>query len=423
MNKSIYLKIPLCLFLAVALAWNSYAVPDTDEYKDLPQQIDVGRKDPFDKITPDKPKTSILKGMFKSKEQPQEMPELFVETVTLKFLDAKNLKTALENMTTEYGAVTTDKNTNSIIICDTKENLGKLLNEIKRADKTPRQIMVEVVILDVKLEDDTEIGINWDVLSSEKYNTRYRQNFTASGERLTSTAETADTIADATAFVTNGTGGDFSIVTGNIRNVVHLLQQKKDVEILASPRVMMVSGQSASIEAVDEIPYMTTSDTSEGGQLTYYEFKDVGVTLNVTAILTGDDEIVLTVESEQNVQVGTTSPPRVDTRKAQTSLVLKDGQVVVFGGLRRQETTIDVKQIPILGDVPVIGELFKNTNTITKNSELVVFLSPHIYKDEPLPDNLMAKFNELRNKPLLQLPNKDKDKNKNENKDNNKARK
>jgi type II secretory pathway component GspD/PulD (secretin) len=359
----------------------------------------VGRRDPFKQITPEKGKLSLIKKVLSSDGGGDKTPELFVETVMLKFLDAKNIKTALVNMTTDYGTITADTKSNSLIVCDGKANLQKILAEIKKADKTPQQIMVEVVILDVKLEDNTEIGINWDILSDRILDVSYRQNFST---RLGTTTSTPST--GIIPFNTTGTGADISIVFGNLREVIHLLQEKKDVEILASPRVMMVSGQTASIQAIDEIPYQETSATSEGGTLTYTEFKLVGIKLKVKATVTDDSDILLSVDAEQNVQVGTTAPPRVDTRKAQASLLLKDGQVVIMGGLRRQEVTKDVDQIPLLGDLPIVGELFKSTNTVVKNSELVVFISPHIYKGQPPSEQEMSKFNEISNRPLLELP-------------------
>ncbi len=370
---------------------NSLIICDTKEYleKILAQ---IQRAD----------KAVIPQEVETEEEEEKTKPELFVETVTLKFLDSKSLKAVIERMSSEYGVISADAKGNSLIICDTKENLERILAEIRKADKTPQQIMVEVVILDVQLDDDTEIGINWDILSDKTYDVGYRQNYTTS--RLGSTIEDATTIGNATAFNTTGLGGEFSVISGTIRNVVHLIQQKRDVEILASPRAMMVSGESAYIEAVDEVPYEEKSDTSEGGTLTYYEFKRVGVKLTVSATLTDDNDILLTVEAEQNVQVGTTTPPRVDTRKAKTSLMLRDGQVVILGGLRRQEKTKEVDQIPILGDLPIIGVLFKSTNTVVKNSELVVFLSPHIYKGEPVGDDEMTKYNEITSRPMLSIP-------------------
>ena len=368
---------------------------------------DIGRENPFAAI-PRKIKAlpQSATGGVQPSPLVEELPELFLETITLKFLNAKNLERVIKSMCTAYGSLAADENTNSLIVCDTKEDLARIMAEIKKIDKRPQQIMVEVVILDVQLKDDTEIGINWDLLSNKRYDMGYRQNFTTS--RLKSTIESAATEGDATAFNTTGLGGEFSIISGTIRNVIHMIQQKRDAEIIASPRAMMVSGRSANIKAVEEIPYQEVSDTAMGGAdaLTSTEFKEVGVDLQVTAIVTDGNDIFLTVDTEQNVKTSESlgGVPVVDTRKANTSLLLKDGQIVVIGGLRRQEKTKEIDQIPILGDLPIIGELFRNTNTVINNSELIVLLSPRIYKGEPVPDDAMAKYDEIKNRPMLSVP-------------------
>ena len=398
------IKIATCLLTAAVCLSNTRA---QTQKIDAEQQrtADIGREDPFAKlIGPPKPK--ILPAVTATPAViRQNIPELNVQTVMLKFLDAKSLKQVIDRMSSEHGSIAINEKNNSLIVCDTKENLARIFVEIKKADKTPHQILIEVVILDVQLNDDTEIGVNWDILSNERDDIGYRQNFTTN--RLRSTPETIETIGDATAFNTTGLGGSFSVITGTVRNVVHLLQQKRHIEILASPRVMMVSGQSASIQAVEELPYTEIRDTAAGGAaaITTTEFKNVGIQLDVEATLTDNGDIFLTVDAEQNVATGRsdTEIPIVDTRKANTSLLLKDGQVVIFGGLRRQEKTKEVDQIPILGDLPIIGELFKSTNTIVKNSELIVFISPHIYKGEPIGDDAMSKYKEIRDKPTLSL--------------------
>ncbi len=330
---------------------------------------------------------------------------MFVETQTLKFLKADNLKASLESMLSQYGSIQVDSSTNSLIICDTKENVDKIISEIKKADKTPQQIMVEVVIVDVQLGDDTEVGVNWDLLSTKDYDYVYRQNLTT--RRLGTTVEDEDTIANATAFNTTGLlGANFNIISGKIRNVVALLQEKKDVEIIASPRVMVVSGKTASIESVTEIPYNEITNTSQGGSMSSTEFRKVGVKLNVTAKLTDDNLIFLTVESEQSVTVGDsiTEVPIIDTRNTKSELLLKDGQLVVIGGLRRKEITKETDQVPILGDIPLLGLLFKYTHNVVNNTELIVFLSPHIYKeDEPIPEDAMEKYREIKNRPMPSL--------------------
>lgn len=400
MNKPKFVKkIHTCVILTICAG---YCLTQSHQVIGAQSKASaVGRENPFADIP--RVVQPASPAALQTLEPVEEEPELFVQTIMLKFLDAESLKEAIGNMSSRHGIIVTNMKNNSLIVCDTKENLEKILSEIKKVDKTPRQIMVEVVIVDVQLSDDTEIGVNWDFLSYEIKNGVYRQNFTT---RLGSTPENETTTGNATVFNTTGLGGDFSVINNSIRNVVFMLQQKKDVEIIASPRVMVVSGKTASIEAVRELPYNEIIDTSMGGSMSSTRFKKVGVTLNVTATLTEEDLIFLTVDSEQNVTVGEsiTNVPIIDTRNTRSELLLKDSQLVVMGGLRRKEITKQTNQIPILGDIPLLGLLFKYTNTVVNNTELIVFLSPHIYKEgEPIPEDAMEKFWEIKERPMPSL--------------------
>ena len=331
----------------------------------------------------------------------ESKPELFVETATLKFLDAKSLKASISNMSSAYGSIEPDGKSNSLIICDTNENLVKILEQIRKIDRKPDQIMIEVVLLDVELDDETEIGVNWEMLTPGDHDAVFRQNLNFGTPAASSTTST-------------GMGSNLWLLWGNdIRNVIHVLQQKNNVEILASPRVMVVSGQTATIEAVEEIPYQEVTDTSQGGTaaMTSTQFKNVGVKLTVGATLTDDRFILLKVNTEQNVQTGTSvlvaatsGVPIVDTRKVESSLLLEDGQILVIGGLRRKETQKQTNQIPILGNLPIIGLAFKATDTVQNSSELLVILSPHIYKGERPTDAEREKYNEITQRPLLTIP-------------------
>ena len=112
------------------------------------------------------------------------------------------------------------------------------------------------------------------------------------------------------------------------------------------------------------------------------------------------------IKPKQSVDTGVSigNVPVVDTRQADTKLLMEDGQIVVMGGLRRKEIKLTKYQIPILGDLPLIGILFSNNKKVIENSELIVLISPHIYKGERVDDDTMAKFDEIRNRPMLSLP-------------------
>jgi type II secretory pathway component GspD/PulD (secretin) len=354
---------------------------------------------------PPEPGGNPFAGFFSESEpQPQSMPapvvppEVRLETIVLKFLDATSLKGVLDKMVSSYGTVAVNTKTNSVIICDTPENLARILSEIRKADQTPLQVMVEVVILDVQLKNDAEIGVNWDFLSEDPKDTTYRQSMTS--QRVAQVRPLSETLGAATAYNSVGLGGDFSVVTGSVRNVLHMIQQKRDAEILASPRALVVSGQTATIKAVEEIPFEEVIDTATGGAqaLTSTRFKEVGVTLRVEATVTDGNNIFLTIQASQNVAIGESikAVPVVDTREANTSLLLQDGQTVVVGGLRREEKTKQTSQIPILGDLPLIGLLFRSVNTVTSHSELVVLLSPRIYRGGAVPAEITARVDAMQ---------------------------
>ena len=400
MIKPIYVKIILC-FLMVTLCLSHESGLSQQIDNDQLNKVDIGREDPFSKFSKEK-KPSVSQEVFETGDIAKYKPELFIETVTLKFLDAKNLKAAIASMVSGHGNISTDGKSNSLIVCDTKENLEKILAQIRQADRTPEQIMIEVVILDVQLEDDTEIGTDWDRIFEPIREQSYVQDLIPIASQLGT-----------------GFGGFLSVTKNDLVGVVHALQEIRKVEILASPRILVTSGEEASIQTIEEIPYIELSQTSGGGAgsfaISSTEFKEAGVTLRVKATVTDDQKILMTIESEQSINtgvegVGDSTVPIIDKRKAKTTLLMEDGQVLVMGGLRKKEIRITRNQVPLLGDLPLIGFLFANNKEEIQHSELVVFISPHIYKGEPLSEEQMAKFKELREKPLLSLP-KDKEKN------------
>ena len=387
MIKRIHGKTILCFLLVIMFLCQISAHSEPVQRA----QADVGKEDPFSRLSVKRKKlpASLRISDIASIEN---TPELFVRTVTLKFLEAKNLKKAIDSMSSQYGSIATDTATNSLIVCDTKDKLEEIIAEIKKADRTPEQIMIEVVILDVQLQDDTEIGIDW--------------------ERLLGTQSDFSLSQDLTSLTT---GVAFKVIKSDISGTLRALQEKRSVEILASPRVLVVSGHEAYIKTTEEIPYdeiITSTETGDIGKgLTNVEFKEVGIILKVKATVTDKNRIMMTIEAEQSIDAGTASTlsssdvPKVDTRSAKTTLLMEDGQIVIMGGLRKKEKQITKSQVPLLGDLPLIGFLFSNNKEVTKNSELIVMISPHIQNGNGLNDEQMEKFNELKDRPMLSLPN------------------
>jgi len=390
MSNSISTRIFFCIFLLFILSSPSQlnSAPDKTE-----QEINenVGKLDPFEMI---RPFSKVRRKLRPTSYDTGPVPDLFVETVMLKFLKAINLEKAIRMMSSDYGNITTDSETNTLIICDTEEKLEKIVAQVRKADRTPRQILIEVVIIDVQLDDDTEIGFDWEHQYSPVHSTNFIQTLTG--------------VSASTS------GAAFNLIEKGIGVTVQALQTTSDVEVLATPRVLVVSGQEAFIQAVDEIPYTEITDTSTGGDsaMTSTEFKEAGITLTVKATLTDEDQILLAINAEQSINAGINSSlginvPVVNKRAAKTVLLMRDGQVLVMSGLRQRETKLTVSKIPLLGDLPIIGGLFSNDKTEVEHSELLVFISPHIYKDNGPTKQQMERFNEIKDKPPLELPDRD----------------
>jgi type II secretory pathway component GspD/PulD (secretin) len=402
MNKRNVIKILACCVMLMILGYTSQvrSEPETTGQNML---VDIGKKDPFKMVTPIiEAKRNILQKISGSKTNTtmavEARPDLYVETVMLKFLKAGNIERVVSNLTSDFGIVAVDKETNSLVICDDEGNLQRIINEVRKADQTPKQILVEVVILDVQLNDDTEIGVDWGDFNFRRDDTK---------NTFSSTVMSNLTAAGAL-------GGSFSLIQEGLDITIKALQATRDVEILASPRVLVVSGQEALIQTIEEIPYTELSESSEGSSgsnaITSTQFKDAGITLKVTATLTDEQKILIDISADQSINAGTdnsvgSAVPVVDRRTTKTTLLMDDGQVLVMGGLRQKETTLTQSKVPLLGDLPIVGFLFSNDKKVVKNSELLVFISPHVYPDGPLDDEQMERFNELRNAPMLRLPN------------------
>lgn len=318
--------------------------------------------------------------------------QMAVQTVMLKFLRAENLKDLIGGMLSPAGKAAIDPQTNSLLLCDLPDYLDRIVSQIRQADRMPEQILIEVVIADVMLVDDTEIGVNWDLLlgGAEKNGTTSKQIL----------LDTFETLPAAVA------GMDLTFLNGDLAVTLHALQQQRRVELLATPRIAVLSGQEAEIKTVEEIPYTETSDTSGGGTLTSTKFKEVGVTLTVKAVVTDERKIQMTIEPKQNVTSGksNTNVPIVNTRQARTTLLVDDGQVIVLGGLRRKDTLITTQKIPLLGDLPLLGALFSSEKKEKTNTELLILLSPHLNQGfEPTPEQL-EQYRSVRNQPMLKIP-------------------
>ena len=299
-----------------------------------------------------------------------EIPEP-LETAVLhfQFVEAKAIQGAFQGLLGPDGFLALDEQNDTLIVTDTAARLDVMTALAARLDITPPKIQIEVLIADTILRDELDVGINWELSKINK-----NSEFMLAQELI-------DTAGGGGSVTYNKIGGRWTL-----DSFIRALEVFKNGRILATPRILVISGREASIETIEEIPYQELTQTSAGGQIGTTAFKEAGVKLIVTPKVTQDGLILLSVNAEQSASTDESinGVPVINTRKADTTLLLEDGETLVIGGLRRKETVKIVEQIPLLGDIPILGALFRYTSTQDENRDLVIFLTPRLVDDSEL---------------------------------------
>lgn len=297
---------------------------------------------------------------------------------------------------TEFEApvqVFADKATNSIIVSSTKNAWTHIHAVIHDLDIRRKQVFVEAVILEVQVDRLRQIGTDpTQVLGAGK--SGFLQGiggFNRAPEELASVAQAISGVAAGGA-----TGGAVTVLnTVNVRAFMNLLMNLTDTNILSTPQVLAADNQKAKIVVGENRPFPTgQAQGITGGTLVTIERKDVGVTLELTPQVLEDDLIRLEIKQEitaiaenvaQTIGAGSASIPVGPTttkRSMETTTIAQDQQTLVIGGLVRDNITLSEKKIPLLGDIPWLGWLFKSQNRQTEKLNLLVFLTPHLIRDD-----------------------------------------
>ena len=282
-----------------------------------------------------------------------------------------------------------DKATNSILISSTKSAYTKLQSVIRDLDTRRKQVFVEAVILEVQVDRLRQIGSDpIQIVGAGK------SGSVQGIGGLNTAPENLATIA--TAIAGGATGGAVTVLnTVNVRAFLQLLMSLTDTNILSTPQVLAADNQKAKIVVGENRPFPTgQAQGITGGTLVTIERKDVGVTLEITPQVLENDLIRLEIKQEitaiaenvaQTIGSGTSSVPVGPTttkRSMETTTVAKDQQTLVIGGLVRDDLVINERKVPLLGDIPFLGWLFRFQSRASVKLNLLVFLTPTIVTDE-----------------------------------------
>lgn len=287
---------------------------------------------------------------------------------------------------------------NSILVIDYPENLKKIEEYLAMVDVPPQQVLIEARVVEVKLQGENALGVNWSAFGDMsgfrigKFNIRgpdasspIQQNipYKPTAYPPVSTSSTEETPFTITIF------------DENINIVLQALANTLDTNILSAPRVTTVNNREAEIQIIQRIPWAepTVTTLQRGGVAVTWEinWEEVGIILRVTPTITEDGQISMEIEPEVSEHVddyaltvisGTEqipyTVPIIDERSATTKVVIGNGQTLIIGGLIKEKNTSGITKVPILGDIPGLGWLFRSKKDTTDKTELLIFVSPTV---------------------------------------------
>ena len=328
-------------------------------------------------------------------EVPAISERLVTQTFEIIYADVAQVVTALEKFKSPQGSVSSIEGTSHIIVTDTESKIKDIANLLATIDRVTPQVLVEVRIYDITSKDNLDLGIEWSAgrrTNLDSSSNIINDDFTVSkGGTDTYLGSRTDPAVmagfeGATSKTASATLGflRFGVLNEHVDINAQLRAEKEniDAKLLANPRILVLDNETALFNIVTEHPYVEKTITS-GSVTETVQFKPVGINLEVTPHIARNGMLRLNIAPEfgvvvSQVTVSSSNVPVVDTRSVKTIALVQDGQTVVLGGLRKKDTTQQVNKIPLLGDLPVLGRLFKFEGEATVNTELVVFITPRI---------------------------------------------
>ncbi len=319
------------------------------------------------------------------------------------YADVEQVEEALKKFISERGSISASTGTSNIIVTDVESKIKAIDSFINEIDRVTPQILVESKIYDISSQDNLDIGVEWQAGTATSYGAvpdggTLGDQIGTLGNILQSSSTDPHTTGVFSGN-TNKTDTQSLIRFGvlndhvNIDMAIHASQEDIRAKLLANPRIMVLDNERAEIKIIEEIPYQELTESSAGGSIGTTAFRDVGVELRVTPHLTRDGLIRMDLNPKFSVVTGSVviqgtngvSPqPIVATREETTTALIRDGQTVVIGGLKKQDVTTQVNKVPLLGDLPLLGGMFRFEGESTTNSELVIFITPHLINEPAL---------------------------------------
>lgn len=328
----------------------------------------------------------------KAKESLAKSEDLVSRIIPLGYSKPGPMKEAIEKakVLSPRGNVSVDERTNTLIVKDIQKNLSEAENLISILDKPTLQVSIEAKIVEASTSFTRELGIQWgfkniqDATHGNPLPYTFPHSMTVQGSTLTGgTGLSGNPWAiNLPAAAGAGAGGVLGLTLGSITNTFTLDLQISAMEstgkgkILSNPKITTLDNEKATIKQGKRIPYPTVS--AEG---TKTEWTDAVLNLTVIPTITPGGTISMKIEITKNeADFSRGTPPAIDVKEATTSILVRDGETIVIGGIMKTTKSESLAGVPLLSRIPILGWFFKKESDVEDTSELLIFITPRIVK-------------------------------------------
>ncbi|MHC4535530.1 MAG: type II secretion system protein GspD [Planctomycetota bacterium] len=323
---------------------------------------------------------------------------------------AENIVPVGDSITADSGGGDTMALNDTIVMEDYPENIAEAEKMLKELDVRPKQVLVEATILSATLNEGLDLGVDLNFAAGVSLTGTSATSDLVSGDTVsrgsgatTPIGQLAGGIANGTpietsGFASIGDGFRVGITSGDFSAIITALEQVTDTTILANPKILAVNKQLGQVYIGNKIGYNSQTTQTQTSTTQEVKFLETGVKLSFRPYIGDDGYIRMDIyPKDSSGSLKTNDIPDEFSTELKTNIMVKDGQTIVIGGLFRDKITTSRKQIPLLGDLPLIGALFRSTSDSTIRQEVIVLLTVHII-DEANDTQSEARIDDIRRK-------------------------
>ncbi|MDD5302213.1 MAG: type IV pilus secretin PilQ [Elusimicrobia bacterium] len=365
------------------------------------------------KLTTDQVGDNILRVITPAELTKQRTTSTAITKVyVLNYAKAAEVKATIDSVRVaegRNGSSTADVKTNTLIVTDSLEGQLSTENLISQMDQRPRQVLIETKIVEINANAGLNYGVQWDYQGVQQGKIGGQMGTSLIGTTISPQKGSSPTLnpLDRNANITEGIGAGgrgtgvalaadrvFGALTlGRITNnfilnaTLTAAASEGKAKILSEPKIATLNNQAANINVTTQIPYVTSNVASTGVQTQTVAYVTTGIQLTVTPSINADGRITLQVNPNVSQPSSTaagstqTGAPAVDSRNAMTTVLVRDGETIVIGGLITDTLQDTISKIPLLGDIPILGWLFKKKTKSRVRAELLIFVTTRILPD------------------------------------------